>query len=80
MMVEYFTYKVEFQDRGAGHAHGTLWLSLDNIENLLNNEDGTLSQKTIDDDKKTKGPFDGLKEAFSKFKNNEILNEEEKNP
>jgi hypothetical protein len=22
MMVEYFTYKVEFQDRGAGHIHG----------------------------------------------------------
>ena len=24
MMVEYYTYKVEFQDRGAGHIHGTL--------------------------------------------------------
>ena len=29
MMVEYFTYKVEFQDRGAGHIHGTLWLKLE---------------------------------------------------
>ena len=24
MNVEYYTYKVEFQERGAGHIHGTL--------------------------------------------------------
>ena len=35
MHVKYYTYKVEFQDRGAGHIHGTLWLGLDDIENLI---------------------------------------------
>ena len=35
MLVEYYTYKVEFQDRGAGHIHGTLWLKLENMERLI---------------------------------------------
>ena len=26
MCVEYYNYRVEFQMRGAGHIHGTLWL------------------------------------------------------
>ena len=42
MMVEYFTYKVEFQERGAGHIHGTLWLKLDMIEQLIRNEKNEL--------------------------------------
>ena len=80
MSVKYYTYKIEFQDRGAGHAHGTLWLSLDNIESLLNNRDGTLQPKTKYHDKTEEGPFHGLKNAFKKFKNSEILNEDEKKP
>ena len=32
MQVKNYTYKVEFQDRGAGHIHGTLWLRLGEIE------------------------------------------------
>ena len=35
MNVKYYTYKVEFQDRGAGHIHGTLWLNINKIENLI---------------------------------------------
>ena len=47
MNVKYYTYKVEFQDRGAGHIHGTLWLGLDKIENLMKDEtDGELRPKT----------------------------------
>ena len=43
MNVKYYTYKVEFQDRGASHIHGTLWLGLDKIENLMKDEtDGEL--------------------------------------
>ena len=34
MYVKYYTYKVEFQDRGAGHIHGTLWLNMDEIEEI----------------------------------------------
>ena len=28
MMVECFSYKTEFQDGGAGHVHGVLWVKL----------------------------------------------------
>ena len=28
MHSKYFTYRIEFQSRGAGHAHGLLWLFL----------------------------------------------------
>ena len=34
MCGEHFTYKVEFQERGAGHVHGTLWLDLKKLEKL----------------------------------------------
>ena len=80
MRVKYYTYKIEFQDRGAGHAHGTLWLSLDTIENLLKNADGSLRCRTNDDDKKQRGPFHGLKHAFKKFRNNETLDKDDMNP
>ena len=47
MHVKYYTYKVEFQDRGAGHIHGTLWLGLNEIENLIRDSPDTqLRSKT----------------------------------
>ena len=48
MNVKYYTYKVEFQDRGAGHVHGTLWLRLNKIENLTR-KDGKLIKRTEDE-------------------------------
>ena len=33
-------YHVEFQDRGAGHIHGTLWLNLKKIENMVKDANG----------------------------------------
>ena len=42
MMVEYYQYKVEFQERGAGHIHGTLWLKLDMMERLIRTDGGHL--------------------------------------
>ena len=65
MNVKYYTYKVEFQDRGAGHIHGTLWLSMDKIEQI-----------TVDNGEK---PFANLKRAFKKFRNNDNLNNDEIN-
>ena len=50
MMVEYYTYKVEFQERGAGHIHGTLWLKLDMIERLIRKDDGELHLEIEDDE------------------------------
>ena len=38
MNVQKNFYKVEFQDRGAGHIHVTLWLQLDKIEKLIKAE------------------------------------------
>ena len=32
MNVEYYNFRVEFQGRGAGHIHGTLWLDMEEIE------------------------------------------------
>ena len=32
MHAEYYNFRVEFQSRGAGHIHGTLWLEMDEIE------------------------------------------------
>ena len=29
-----YPYKVEFQDRGAGHVHGTLWVNLHTIDSM----------------------------------------------
>ena len=42
MMVDKFSYEAEFQDRGAAHVHGVLWVKLYKIEKLCRLEDGTL--------------------------------------
>ena len=46
MMVDKFTYKTEFQDRGAGHVHGVLWIKLHRIEKLCRMRDDRLSTLT----------------------------------
>ena len=43
MFVNYHTEKVEYQDRGAGHIHGTLWLKLEMIERLIQLENWQLA-------------------------------------
>ena len=76
MNVDEYSYKVEFQDRGAGHVHGTLWLRMDKIENLVKDEDRTLRERN-ENDLESKAVFSGLKAAFKKFRNNEKLTEKE---
>ena len=49
MMVEYFSYKTEFQDRGAGHVHGVLWVKLYKIEKLCRLPDNSLVLLTKDE-------------------------------
>ena len=34
--VEYYNYRVEFQLRGSGHLHGTLWLDFKNLVDSMN--------------------------------------------
>ena len=85
MMVEYYTYKVEFQERGAGHIHGTLWLKLEMIERLVRTDEDhlILDDEDLDDDndgtgKEKERPFKGISSAFKRLKNNEELSEKEK--
>ena len=81
MNVDKYSYKVEFQDRGAGHVHGTLWVNLHEIEHMRKLENGTLVRKTqyegegLKDEYTT--PFSGITEAFKKFRNGEDLEDEE---
>ena len=76
MHVKHFTYKVEFQDRGAGHIHGTLWLRLDKIEKLVKEVDGTLRERA-ESDTDDKAIFKELSKAFRKFRHDGRLNEKE---
>ena len=80
MHVMYYTYKVEFEDRGAGHIHGTLWLGLDDIENLvLDRKDSQLRPLTQEEknDPDINGRMQGLKSAFKKLRNNGKLNKKD---
>ena len=40
MSVKYYSTKVEFQGRGAGHNHGVLWLDLEKMEYYVENQNG----------------------------------------
>ena len=42
MCVEYYTMKLEFQGRGAGHNHGTLWVNIKKLEYSFEDKDGSL--------------------------------------
>ena len=35
MCAEFYNYRVEFQLRGAGHIHGTLWIDWDRLQDKL---------------------------------------------
>ena len=41
MCVKYWTTKVEFQGRGAGHNHGTLWVDTKKMEQTCIDKSGT---------------------------------------
>ena len=62
MSVRYFTYKVEFQARGAGHVHGTLWLNLLDLEKLVR-RNGKLV-KPDDENPSEDTPLKGLSKVF----------------
>ena len=76
MNVKYFTYKVEFQERGAGHIHGTLWLDLVKLENLTISKEGALhtlrngQDSCVNEEHQHMKPLKGLRSAFRKIKDN----------
>ena len=73
MNVDKFSYKGEFQDRGAGHIHGNLWVKIHAIEKLRKLADGRLiTPKNYDKEGLTESyttPFNGLSDAYRKLKN-----------
>ena len=82
MNVKNYTYKVEFQDRGAGQIHGVLWINMKILERLTKNSDGELielrdTETKITESEKIK-PFQNLTRAFKKIRNEEHLNKEDK--
>ena len=83
MMVDKFSYKTEFQDRGAGHVHGVLWVKLYKIEKLCKLPDNSLVSLTKEQKKEINEeftePFNGISSAFRKFRNEGDITEEEEN-
>ena len=76
MCVSYYSYKVEFQDRGAGHIHGTLWTRIDDLQDMHRGEDGEL--KPLIEGEKNQGELRGLKQAFKRLRQNMKLDNEDK--
>ena len=64
MEVQYFSSKIEFAMRGAGHIHGVIWLNLYKLDS---------------EEEETRGKFrfPGIKKIFAKIRRNEIITEEE---
>ena len=81
MNVGNYSYKAEFQDRGAGHVHGTLWVDLSKIETLRKLPDGSLIPQSEYEKTKPTGKsikaFEGLASAFKKFRNGTRLESDE---
>ncbi len=62
MKVTYYTYRVEFQVRGAAHVHGVLWLNLDALNKTFPNIKNTLvrlyhNENVHDEGKKVAADF-----------------------
>ena len=74
MAAKYYTYKVEFQARGAGHIHGTLWMDLEKLEQLVR-VNGKLVLPKEKQCSQIK-PLQGIKEAFKALRNGENLSNE----
>ena len=82
MMVDKFTYKTEFQSRGAPHVHGTLWVKLHEVEKLRKLKSGKLlTKKEYHKLKKNEEftlPFVGISQTFEKLRNEQDLEPNEK--
>ena len=73
LSVQYYSYKVEIQERGAPHIHGVIWLNLSELENLYM-VDGELSNTRTSDEQ----PLKGIGEIFKKIKHSQKLTNEDK--
>ena len=75
MKVKYWSYRVEFQGRGAPHAHGVLWLDLDA---KLRDDDGKIIYELDENnDPKPIYLYPGVKTAMQKIKDDDPLTDED---
>ena len=76
MCVQFYSYRVEFQERGPGHIHGVLWCNLQKMERLVLTEGKLKMQDNPDDDSEC--PLEGLSGVFKKLRTDEEMDEEER--
>ena len=76
MPVKYYNYRVEFQLRGAGHIHGTLWLDLDKLSRVMDtsNPEGreAMDEAVEETYEGTKDPEHDLERIFESVKDENI--------
>ncbi len=75
MPVLYYNYRVEFQLRGAGHIHGTLWLDLEKLSKVIDigNPEGREAMDEEEDDKEDRNSNPNkLQEIFDKIKDEKL--------
>ena len=80
MYAEYYSYRVEFQLRGAGHIHGTIWINWDLMEEKIEkrkeehenkNKNKENVNETYLDVKNVKKAFESIKEEKFGIEGNE---------
>ena len=75
--VSKYSYKVEFQQRGAGHVHGVMWLDTDSLSKKVRTPEGNLVDMTnanLFPGQTLDRPFEGVDEPFKKIRRMEPLN------
>ena len=79
--VSKYSYKVEFQQRGAGHVHGVLWLDTDRLSKMVRTPEGNLVDMTnanLFPGQTLERPFEGVDEPFKKIRRTEALNSQDR--
>ena len=76
MCVQFYSYRVEFQERGPGHIHGVLWCNLMKMERLVLTEGKLKIQDNPSDDSEC--PLEGLTAVFQKLRTDEEMDKEER--
>ena len=80
MNVKYYSSKVEFQSRGAGHIHGTLWLNFQKLSKLVEcNTTNRLRNPKATDEKNVSRPLRNIAATFKKLRNQQELDQSDIN-
>ena len=69
MSIGFYTYRIEFQDRGAGHVHGVLWIDWDAFEK----NEANIEDFADENEEEIGNGVKKLRTAFKKFKDEEAL-------